>query len=101
VRLLATSQEPLTVPSLDDPAEEPEAVALFADQARRADARFELDRESSQAATQLDGMPLAIELATVDPGRCPRPPRLPPPAISFAGHERPRPVACVSRQALA
>ena len=42
-------------------------MALFADRARRADARFALDRESGPAVgrvvARLDGMPLAIELA--------------------------------------
>ena len=44
-----------------------QVVALFADRARRADARFALDRETGPAVTRLvvrlDGMPLAIELA--------------------------------------
>ena len=82
VRVLATSREPLAVAgearyrlaplSLPDPdgqadAGGSEAVALFADRARRVDARFALDRESGPAVgrlvTRLDGMPLAIELA--------------------------------------
>jgi predicted ATPase/DNA-binding CsgD family transcriptional regulator/transcriptional regulator with XRE-family HTH domain len=80
VRVLATSREPLaiagearyrlaplTLPGPQDPAGESEAVALFADRARRADARFELDRHTepvaAQIAARLDGMPLAIELA--------------------------------------
>jgi predicted ATPase/DNA-binding CsgD family transcriptional regulator len=78
--VLATSREPLRVageagyrlaplslPGPDDPAEESEAVALFADRARRADARFALDAETvpvvSRLVARLDGMPLAIELA--------------------------------------
>src|SRR5207302_3800497 len=44
-----------------------EAVALFADRARRADTQFTLDRENSamvgRLVARLDGMPLAIELA--------------------------------------
>jgi non-specific serine/threonine protein kinase len=44
-----------------------EAVALFADRARRADASFALEGETAQAVARLvarlDGMPLAIELA--------------------------------------
>jgi predicted ATPase/DNA-binding CsgD family transcriptional regulator len=82
VRVLATSREPLAVAgearyrlaplSLPGPDEEAdaggsEAVALFADRARRADARFVLDRDSGAAVgrlvARLDGMPLAIELA--------------------------------------
>ena len=82
VRVLATSREPLAVagearyrlaplslPVPDDPAGvgESEAVALFADRAGRADARFALDRDSGPAVAKivarLDGMPLAIELA--------------------------------------
>ena len=82
VRLLATSREPLAVagearyrlaplslPGPDDPAGMggSEAVALFTDRARRADAHFELDGQSGPAVAtiveRLDGMPLAIELA--------------------------------------
>ena len=82
VRVLATSREPLAVagearyrlaplavPDPDDLADpaKTEAVVLFADRARRADAHFALDdRTGPQVArlvTRLDGMPLAIELA--------------------------------------
>jgi predicted ATPase/DNA-binding CsgD family transcriptional regulator len=82
VRVLATSREPLqiagearyrlaplTLPDPDDPADPDgsEAVALFADRARRADASFALDGETApvvaRLVTRLDGMPLAIELA--------------------------------------
>ena len=82
VKILATSREPLRVagearyrltplalPGPDDPADAAwcEAVALFADRARRADVRFALDGETGPAVarlvTRLDGMPLAIELA--------------------------------------
>ena len=82
VRVLATSREPLAVAgearyrlaplSLPGPEDQggaggSEAVALFADRARRADARFTLDRDSGPAVgrlvARLDGMPLAIELA--------------------------------------
>ncbi len=82
VRVLATSREPLAVagearyrlaplalPDLDDlaGAARAEAVALFADRARNADAHFALDDRSAPAVarlvTRLDGMPLAIELA--------------------------------------
>jgi predicted ATPase/DNA-binding CsgD family transcriptional regulator len=82
VRVLATSREPLqiagearyrlgplTLPSPDDPADPDgsEAVALFADRARRADASFALDGETApvvaRLVARLDGMPLAIELA--------------------------------------
>jgi predicted ATPase/DNA-binding CsgD family transcriptional regulator len=85
VRILATSREPLhiagesryrlgplTLPDPDDPddpdgAGRGEAVALFADRARRADASFTLDAETAPAVARLvarlDGMPLAIELA--------------------------------------
>jgi predicted ATPase/DNA-binding CsgD family transcriptional regulator len=82
VRILATSREPLAVagearyrlaplalPDLDDlaPAAEAEAVALFADRARSADAQFALTGETTptvaRLVARLDGMPLAIELA--------------------------------------
>jgi predicted ATPase/DNA-binding CsgD family transcriptional regulator len=82
VRILATSREPLgvdgearyrlpplTLPAPDDPGGIPdsEAVALFADRARRADRQFALDADSAPAVarlvSRLDGMPLAIELA--------------------------------------
>ena len=82
VRVLATSREPLavggearyrlgplTLPAPGDAAGggRSEAVALFADRARRADARFALDGENgptvARLVARLDGMPLAIELA--------------------------------------
>ena len=82
VRVLATSREPvrvagearyrlgpLPVPDPDEAAARPgrEAVALFADRARQADARFALAAENPAAVARLvrrlDGMPLAIELA--------------------------------------
>jgi predicted ATPase/DNA-binding CsgD family transcriptional regulator len=82
VRVLATSREPLriagemryrlaplTLPDPDNPADPDgsEAVALFADRARRADASFALDGETTplvaRLVARLDGMPLAIELA--------------------------------------
>ena len=82
VRVLATSREPLRVPgearyrlgplALRGPGDAAdaggsEAVALFADRARRADAGFALDGQTAQAVgrlvARLDGMPLAIELA--------------------------------------
>jgi predicted ATPase/DNA-binding CsgD family transcriptional regulator len=82
VRVLATSREalriagevryrlaPLTLPDPDNPADPDgsEAVALFADRARRADASFALDGRTGPAVARLvarlDGMPLAIELA--------------------------------------
>ena len=84
VRVLATSREalqiagesryrlaPLTLPGPGDPASpspaESEAVALFADRARRADASFALDAQTLSVVAglvaRLDGMPLAIELA--------------------------------------
>jgi predicted ATPase/DNA-binding CsgD family transcriptional regulator len=82
VRVLATSREPLriagearyrlgplTLPDVNDPADaaRAEAVALFVDRARRADARFTLDGQTGppvvRIVTRLDGMPLAIELA--------------------------------------
>jgi predicted ATPase/class 3 adenylate cyclase/DNA-binding CsgD family transcriptional regulator len=82
VRILATSREPLSVagearyrlaplalPDPDDLADaaSAEAMALFADRARNADAHFALDDRSApvvaRLVTRLDGMPLAIELA--------------------------------------
>ncbi len=82
VRVLATSREPLQIAgearyrlgplSLPDPdnpaaADGSEAVALFADRARRADANFALDGQTAPVVAllvaRLDGMPLAIELA--------------------------------------
>jgi predicted ATPase len=83
VRVLATSREPLAVAgearfrlgplTLPDPdgggadAAGSEAVALFADRARRADPRFALDGENgpvvARLVARLDGLPLAIELA--------------------------------------
>ena len=82
VRVLATSREPLAVAgearyrlaplALPDPADlaeaaRAEAVALFADRARSADARFALTGETTPMVAglvaRLDGMPLAIELA--------------------------------------
>jgi predicted ATPase/DNA-binding CsgD family transcriptional regulator len=80
VWVLATSREPLavaaecryrlaplTLPGEDWDAGESEAVALFADRARHADARFTLDQETGpvvgRLVTRLDGLPLAIELA--------------------------------------
>ena len=77
VRVLATSREPLRIagearyrlgplalPGPDDAADAGcEAVALFADRARSADARFALDDQTGPVVTRLDGMPLAIDLA--------------------------------------
>ncbi len=82
LRVLATSREalrvggearyrlaPLAVPDLDElpDAATAEAVVLFADRARQADAHFVLDGRTGPAVARLvarlDGMPLAIELA--------------------------------------
>ena len=82
LRVLATSREPLqvarearyrlgplAVPGPDDLADAAtaEAVVLFADRARQADAHFTLDDrigpDVAQLVRRLDGMPLAIELA--------------------------------------
>ena len=80
VRMLATSREPVGVAgetryrlpplALPVPGEEvagAEAVALFADRARRVDPHFSLTGESgpvvARLVARLDGMPLAIELA--------------------------------------
>ena len=85
LRVLATSREPVRVPgevryrlpplSLPGPGDEParsDAVALFADRARRVDPRFMLDGETGPAVAQLvrrlDGIPLAIELAAAPGG---------------------------------
>jgi predicted ATPase len=59
---------PLSLPGPEDVGPGgSEAVALFADRARRADARFLLDSDSGpvvgRLVARLDGMPLAIELA--------------------------------------
>ena len=60
---------PLALPDPDDLAEaaRAEAVALFTDRARSADARFALTGETTptvaRLVARLDGMPLAIELA--------------------------------------
>ncbi len=82
VRVLATSREPLRtagearyrlgplqLPDPGNPADPDgsEAVTLFAERARRADASFALDDETrpvvARLVARLDGMPLAIELA--------------------------------------
>jgi DNA-binding CsgD family transcriptional regulator len=82
LRILATSREGLrvggearyrlgllAVPGPDDLADAAaaEAVVLFADRARQADAHFTLDGrtgpEVGRLVARLDGMPLAIELA--------------------------------------
>ncbi|HEV3295555.1 MAG TPA: AAA family ATPase, partial [Streptosporangiaceae bacterium] len=82
LRVLATSREPLAVagearyrlaplvvPDPDDLADtaNAEAVVLFVDRARRADAHFVLvgrtGLEVARLVARLDGMPLAIELA--------------------------------------
>jgi len=81
VRVLATSREPLavagearyrlgplTLPGPDQAGDGgSEAVALFADRARRADPGFVLDGQIgpvlAKIVARLDGMPLAIELA--------------------------------------
>ena len=82
LRILATSREPLGVagearyrlPPLGLPVSghpagigESDAVALFADRARRVDVRFTVDGESgpvvARLVERLDGIPLAIELA--------------------------------------
>ena len=82
VRVLATSREPVGVagearyrlPPLTLPlpggqaeADKSEAVALFADRARRVDPHFALNSETgpvvARLVARLDGMPLAIELA--------------------------------------
>jgi len=85
LRLIVTSQAPLrlaaeqvvrvgplAVPDGPLPAEQAQAfgaVALFVERARGADARFVLSDDSAAAAIelcrQLDGLPLAIELAAV------------------------------------
>jgi predicted ATPase/DNA-binding CsgD family transcriptional regulator len=80
VRVLVTSREPvgvsgearyrlppLPLPAPGDEAAGSDAVALFADRARRVDVRFSLSGESgpvvARLVARLDGMPLAIELA--------------------------------------
>ncbi len=71
VRVLATSREPLavagearyrlaplTLPAPGDPAGAArcESVALYADRARRANARFVLDKQTERAVARLDGL---------------------------------------------
>ena len=80
VQIVATSREPLrvageavyrlaplTLPGPDERAGGAEAVALFADRARRAGTRFAVEEQAGPAVARLvarlDGMPLAIELA--------------------------------------
>ena len=80
VRILATSREPLRiageaacrlaplpVPGPGDDVARADAVALFADRARAADAGFALTDQNradvARLVRRLDGMPLAIELA--------------------------------------
>jgi len=82
VRVLATSREPLAVagevryrlgpldlarPDEADVGDWSEAVTLFVDRARGADAHFTVDDKAAAAVARLvqrlDGMPLAIELA--------------------------------------
>jgi predicted ATPase/DNA-binding CsgD family transcriptional regulator len=80
LRVLATSREPLAVagearyrlgplslPGQDGDVSGSEAVELFADRARAADAGFTLDAQAgaevARLVRRLDGMPLAIELA--------------------------------------
>jgi predicted ATPase/DNA-binding SARP family transcriptional activator len=62
-RIGLTNEHEYTVP----PLAEPEGVALFTERAKQADPRFEPDEEATQAilacCRQLDGLPLAIELA--------------------------------------
>jgi predicted ATPase len=83
VRVLATSREPLAVAgearyrltplTLPGPGDEAgaagcESVPLFADRARRADARFALDGQTGPVVARLDGMPLAIVPITLGRG---------------------------------
>jgi serine/threonine-protein kinase PknK len=80
MRVLATSREPvgvsgetryrlppLALPAPGDEAGGSDAMALFADRARRVDMHFSLSGESgpvvARLVQRLDGMPLAIELA--------------------------------------
>ena len=80
VRVLVTSREPvgvsgetryrlppLPLPAPGDETGGSDAVALFADRARRVDMHFSLSGESgpvvARLVQRLDGMPLAIELA--------------------------------------
>jgi predicted ATPase/DNA-binding CsgD family transcriptional regulator len=80
VRMLATSREPVGVPGeiryrlrplglpeLDNQVGLSEAEDLFADRARQADPEFVLDERTqpmvARLVRQLDGLPLAVELA--------------------------------------
>lgn len=61
---------PLPLPSREEAGEECAAVSLFADRARRARADFDLDGPTLEQVrgivTDLDGLPLAIELAAAN-----------------------------------
>jgi hypothetical protein len=91
VRVLATSREPLaaagearyrlaplTLPAPDDTADggRSESVALFADRARRADARFALDEQTSSPSSP--STPSCATTSTASSPRSPYP-RLRPP----------------------
>ncbi len=67
LRILATSREPLGITGETlcpvPPLEPEQSAALFTDRARLVNAAFVQDRHTADICRELDGLPLAIELA--------------------------------------
>ncbi|HUQ58753.1 BTAD domain-containing putative transcriptional regulator [Lentzea sp.] len=67
LRILATSREPLGITGETlcpvPPLRPEQSVALFADRARLVNPAFAQDRHTADICRELDGLPLAIELA--------------------------------------
>ena len=72
LRVLTTSREPLGIEGewvyRLDGLPEPDAIRLFTDRARQADATFQPDDASAAICRRLDGLPLALELAAAHAG---------------------------------